>query len=334
MKLNREKFLKMLTILRAGIDARGMIEQASCFIFRDNQVVSFNDIISISHPMDLDVQGAIPSDELIKLLNRLKAEEITLEQSENEILITSGKTKAGLTIHQEIVLPLAEIGKIGHWKKLPSNFCKCVKFAMQACSSDMRYPVLTAINVTRDGFIDGSDSFRILRTIANKEMPVADFLLPAAAAAEVIKLDPTQITEGDGWVHFRNEQNIVISCRIFQDSYPDVSKHLQVTGEEVQFPKTLQEALDRASIFSKRDHFLDEAVTIHIADKKIRLRGESEVGWLEEEANIRYEGEPLKFSVAPYLLQDILKETLVCTIGTRLLKFKTEEWQYVALIRS
>jgi hypothetical protein len=53
---------------------------------------------------------------------------------------------------------------------------------------------------------------------------------------------------------------------------------------------------------------------------------------LRFKANIRYNEDPVAFSIAPYLLRDILNETQECEIAENRLKFQGEGWQYVTLL--
>ena len=95
----------------------------------------------------------------------------------------------------------------------------------------------------------------------------------------------------------------------------------------------LDEVLGRAMVFARKESVLDESVTITIAKRKLKIRAESEEGWFEEDVNIQYDEESIKFNITPFLLKDILSETQDCIVGESRLKFEGEGWQYVIALR-
>ena len=110
MKINTEKFRQALTTVKPGLSSKDIIEQATKFVFMDGKLVTFNDEICIQYPLEeLDFSGAINSDELYKLVSKLKTEEVEIKQNEGEVTFSAGRIKAGIVIHKEITLPLEEI---------------------------------------------------------------------------------------------------------------------------------------------------------------------------------------------------------------------------------
>ena len=124
-----------------------------------------------------------------------------------------------------------------------------------------------------------------------------------------------------------------MSCRIIDDKFVDTAKHLKVTGVELTLPMTIGEVLERAGIFAKRDRLLDESVDISIGNRRLKIKAKCESGSFEEETNIKFDGEAFEFSITPYLLKGILSETQVCMISQDKIKFESEDWIYLAMLR-
>lgn len=337
MKVNKLKLQEALEIVKPGLANRDSIEQATSFAFIKGHVVTYNDEISISHPVEgLELEGAVPADLLYPLLLKIKQEEIEIEIKENEILIYAGKAKAGLALQSEIKLPLEdETAKKGKWKPLPENFIKLIGFAIPSCAKDSSSNIiLTCVHVTKTGFIEASDNFRLTRCNLGKDMPIKTFLLPADSATQVIKLNPVKIAEGKGWVHFQTKAGTEISCRIFEEDFPDVTALLEADGVKLILPQSLQEILDRAMVIAKRERSIEENVSIDLVDKKLKIKAESEVGWVTEETPLRYDGKPIHFDITPYLLKGILSETQECELSENKIKFEGEGWVYISALRS
>jgi DNA polymerase III sliding clamp (beta) subunit (PCNA family) len=334
MEIKKSDLKTALEIVKPGLATKESIEQTTSVAFIEKRVVTYNDEISISHPIPgLGITGAIQAPELYALLGKLKQEVIKIEVKETEIILKSGRAKAGLVLQSEIKLPVdGEIAEKGKWKTLPENFNKQLLFSIGACGTDMTKPLMTCANIA-ESVIQGSDSFKIIQTELSDKMPVKPFLLPANSAAKLVRLKPVKIAAGKGWVHFKTKENTVISCRIFEDKYPDISKHLKCKGESLTLPDNLLEVLEKASVFAKREQAIMEIVEISLSGTKLIVHSESEGGWFEEDIKIKKIGKTINFKIPPYLLQDILKQTLKCTVGKGKLKFKGDDWVYVATLK-
>jgi DNA polymerase III sliding clamp (beta) subunit (PCNA family) len=340
MNISKLELQKALEIVKPGLANRDIIEQATSFAFINGRVVTFNDEISISHPIkNLDIQGAVEASKLYKFLSKIKQDEIELEVNESGILLKVGRAKVWLVLHSEIKLPLDSIQRKGEWKKLPDTFIKAVGFVMTSAGRDMSKPVLTCVHVNKVGFTEASDGHKITKYEIGEEMPVDTFLIPAQSITTVVKMKPIYIAEGSGWIHFKSETDTILSCRLFEkDTYPDIkSKGIyDVQGVELVFPKACVEIIERASIFAKKDHILDEEIEVNIENKKLKVRSISDSAWFEEYTAIRYNKDPITILIHPNLLLDALKETYECTLSEQVDKimFKGKNWIYVAALRA
>jgi DNA polymerase III sliding clamp (beta) subunit (PCNA family) len=333
MKVDKKQLKGALEIVKPGLANKETIEQTTSFAFLGDRVVTYNDEISISHPIaGLELTGAVQAEEMYQLLNKVKTDEIELTITDTEIQITSGRTTAGLAL-KLVKLPLEEVEGEKNWKALPKDFIHFAKFAMDSCSTDMSTPKLTCICAHSNGCIEGSDGYRIAKCQLKEEMPVKTFLVPSSFIPVLANLQPTKIAEGEGWIHFKTELNTEISCRIYDEEYPDTSSMTKVKGHTVLLPHSTSEVLDRAMVFSKRSHFLDEVVLIVIEKNRIKVSSESKAGWFKEEINIHYDGPQIAFKITPTLLKDILEETQACIYNDKALKFEGEGWVYVMALR-
>ena len=80
MKLNTKDFQEALKIVKPGLARNENIEQSTSFAFKDGHIITYNDNISISHPIDdLDVTGAVIGSTLYDYVMKLKREEMELK---------------------------------------------------------------------------------------------------------------------------------------------------------------------------------------------------------------------------------------------------------------
>ncbi|MFW6272193.1 MAG: hypothetical protein ACOC2U_00220, partial [bacterium] len=73
----------------------------------------------------------------------------------------------------------------------------------------------------------------------------------------------------------------------------------------------------------------EEFVTLNISKNKMIIKSKSSTAWFKETLLFKYKGKRFAFSITPYLLKDILKETLECTLYSDRLTFSSDNWIYV-----
>ena len=150
-------------MVKAGLTKNEMIDQGNSFCFINGNVVTYNDEISVSCPVkDLEIEGAINSDELYSFISKVKKDVIEMDVTDSEIIFKSGRAKVGLRLQNEIILPVQEIGKISKWKTLPGDFLKGLSFTMAACSRNSAKPIITCVHVNGSTHsMEGTDSYRV-----------------------------------------------------------------------------------------------------------------------------------------------------------------------------
>ncbi|MDD2260679.1 MAG: hypothetical protein PHC31_01010 [Clostridia bacterium] len=337
MEINIQELVKALGFVKPGLANKEMIEQTTSFMFMRDRVITYNSDISLSAPVEnMDLQGAVKAEELHKFLLRLKGEVVKMEQQEGEIVLSSNKSRAGLRlvdIGENIKFSIPVIPKNVKWEKLPENFVSDLSFVMNSCSSDMSDVKLTAVHIRKDGKLEASDGYCIAMANMNTSF-IQNVMLPATIAAEVIKIKPIVLSVVGSWIHFKTDQNVILSGRLIEGDYVDTAPHLKVSGKKFIFPKMILEVLERAVVFSKRDFFLDELVTISLSNKYMTIASKSDTGWFEEMVRFRYDDNPLTFAMPPYILQNILGKTKEAIIGENAIHFVEKDWHYMALLRS
>jgi hypothetical protein len=331
--MDKKVLMDALEKVKPGLAGKELIEQTTSFAFIKGRVVTYNDEISISHPVEgLDITGAVAAEEMYKILGKIKQEEIDITLKGSEILIKAGKGKIGLNLQKEIILPLEEIPEMEDWYDIPKGFFNAIKLVIYSCDKNPANAIMNSIHVHQDGYLEGCDNYRLIQYRLEDKMPVSTFLLPIASAQNIRKLAPIKMGESKGWIHFKTKAGTIISCRILKDKYPDSANVLKAKGKALKLPKTIWEILDKATVFAKKNEVDWQMVTVTLDDGKIIIRSDSETGWYEEEKRIRFFEDSVKFMIAPGQLKEILEETQTCNLGKATLVFSGEKWKYVVML--
>lgn len=327
MKINREELLAALTAVQPALAKTLVAEHSMSFIFIDNMVCTFNNELAVSHPIEVDFEGAVPGKEFYDLVRRLKTEEIELVEEEGHIRVKSGRSNAGLRL-EEASLPLEELGMPDDedYTDLPEKFIAAVEACLFSIGRDINKPILSYIHV-HNASVTSSDNYRITRfdmgKKAAKTFPDA-LLISAVAAKSIVEYKPIEYALTDGWIHFRNDDGALFSCRrVLEETYPDFTKFLSVKGAEIEFPSDLDEILDRALVMCN-----DQRVKVKIEKNKLTVATESDNGWFKEQTRIKYEGASNEFYMHPKFMRDTLKLNQKAVIGAAL-KFTNDSFQHV-----
>ncbi len=87
MRVDRKLFLMQLESVMPGLSTREIIEQSSCFIFKDGKVQTYNDEIGCTQNSCLSIRGAVQALPLISILRKLKEKYLEVIPESEELLI-------------------------------------------------------------------------------------------------------------------------------------------------------------------------------------------------------------------------------------------------------
>ena len=327
--VNRESFLQQLESVRAGLSSREVMEQSSCFVFQDGSVQTYNDEIACRQNCNLDIHGAVQAEPLLGILRKLSEEAITITNTDEEFIIEGKKRKAGIRMEHEILLPVGRIDQPVEWKDLPEEFTEAVQIVCQCAGNDESQFRLTCIHLTPN-FVEASDNFQVSRYMV--ETPITEpTLVRRDSIKHIIELGMTQFCETESWIHFRNPNNLVLSCRRYAEeagTFPDLSPIIDFTGEPTTLPTSLVDAVEKAEVFSSESTD-DNQVVIQLKAGRLRIRGEGNFGWFTEVKQLKYQGKDLSFRISPKLLVDLVSRHNECELTEDRLKVDGDNFVYV-----
>jgi DNA polymerase III sliding clamp (beta) subunit (PCNA family) len=331
--LNRETLLNQLESIRPGLSAREVIQQSSCFVFQDGKVMTYNDEVACIQKTDLKITGAVQADPLVAVLAKLPSEFVEIDVTDSELVIRSGKSRSsGIRMESEILLPVDAVEAPEKWAKLPVDFTDAVYIVSQCVGKDESEFVLTCVHLTPT-FIEACDNFQLSRYPLDFKLKQA-CLVKADSIGHIVDFDMTEYSETQTWLHFRNPTGLILSCRKTIDEYPSLDKLLDVSGSPATLPKGLAEATANANIFTA-ENADNDSVLIQLSSKNggmLRVEGDGASGWYKEVKRLKYDGESLKFRIAPKLLIELTKRHNQCEITPDRLMVDGGKFRYVTCL--
>lgn len=330
-RIKREVLIRALESVRPGLASKEVIEQSTCFVFLDGDVVTYNDELSCRMPVGLDVEGPVSARPLSDILNKYTEEEVELEQRNGEILIKGKNKRTGIPTDKTIALPVDNVEQPDKWKPLPHGFLEAATMALACAGTDENRKDLTCVHFSA-GWIESSDGYQMVRY--DLDLPLKkDFMLRRESVAGLLSGSPMEIAETESWVHFRSENGLVVSCRRYADDYEDLSPHLDVEGKKIELPQGLKDSLDKAEVFSK-DNPDDNILEVRLRPGQMMLKATGMTGWHEERKEVKYQGPELGFLVPPTVFRLVLDRHDPVVINEKRLAVRGENYRYVSCLRA
>ena len=319
-KVYRECLLHRLESIKSCLSELEFIHQSSCFVFTDGKVVTFNGEVFCSVECDLDIEGAVISIPLFRMLRVLDEHTITIEQGDEEFLIKGNGRSVGVPLLEQILLPFdSEVDKPKKWHPLHNDFCKVVKTVAPCAGTDATKRALLCIHCHPD-FLEATDNYQAIRfplkTGFKKEILIRAESLKYVAAEGV-----SEYSETKEWVHFRNATEMVMSCRLLREVYPTSDRKFPNNGELVELPSGLKRAADSADVMAATDDSAHApwtpTVILSLKQGVLRVMSEGSRGWHKEELPWKYDGPEMIFTIHASVLQQIARWTNQCRISCK-----------------
>lgn len=330
MKVDRLKLLEDLEMVKAGLSPREFIEQSSCFVFDDGNVMTFNDEVACRKDIGLSVTGAVQATALLAILEKIDDPELLVRENGDGELEFRGKRKGfGITKDAEIFLPIDRVETPEKWRDLPKEFVEAIGLVQHCVSTDESRFLLTCIHLAPE-WIESCDNLQIMRVQVHTGLK-GSVLVRGTSLAHITSLGMDQVSLTKSWIHFKNQQGLIFSCRRYSEDYPSLDKLIAFKGHPIVIPKGLADASDRAAIFAM-DKAGDPLMTVTIKEGRIRIKGEGLSGWYKEEKRVNYEGPPMEFLIAPELLKHISANYSDAQLTDNKLKVVGGGWEYVTVL--
>jgi hypothetical protein len=333
--VNRTLLLQALEAVEPGLSARATVEQSNMVIFRNGFVITYNEEICCRYkaPVPKEMQLAVCGKPLLELVRRLPDDDLTLIQTPAELQLIGSRRKGGVRLEKDILLPYGAVEKPETWKPIPEEFRSALDMACECVSKDESHFSLTCVHITPNG-VEACDNFQMFRF--KVRVPTeGEFLLRKDAARHASAIGATYMAETKSWVHFRNNEKLILSCRRYEEEYPVLDGEFKnFRGTSAKFPGGAAEAAEFGAVFSAENPD-DDRVTVTLGEGRFTVRGDGVSGWASESTKYtKWHGPPLSFGISPKLLTSIIERRRVCEVSPKRIKTASGSWTYLACLRA
>lgn len=337
MNIDKEEFLEQLSSVKPGLSSRESLEQSSCFVFYDGEVITFNDEIACRMKTKLKITGAVTASALLSILDKIRDPKLEIAENAKGELEFAGQRKSwGLNRDAEVLLPVEKIReedpKEEDWRPLPKSFQDIVDKVKTCVCQNEEFFALTCVHF-HPKWIEACDSRQMLRWRVKFGIETP-FLVRGTALAQVTGLAMRQMAVTESWVHFRNEKGLIFSCRKFVEDYPNLTEVMAVDGSPVTFPLGLGEAAERAAVFAAEQvSGINPMLSVYLRPGWMTIEGDGLVGWYKEHEKLsKYTGKKIRFIISPVLLRHIADNYNEAQITNVKLRASGDRWDYVSVL--
>lgn len=332
MKVDRASLLQALTIAHVGLTSRELLEQSNSYCFTGEHLVTFNGEIltRVANPVE-GLVGVVPAEDMLGLLGKFPDDEVDITRKGEELRIKGNRRAAGIALQVEVTLPYGDVPLPKKWKAIDGPLLGTLFQGALICGTDETKPITTAVRIAPD-MIDATDNYRMFRSKLETgyEMPKKrkEILVPASSLQAISSMLIRHTCYREGWIHFRTKSKHTVSIRTTSIEYPDLTDSLKlVKPNKVVLPSNLVDILQRASVC--QDNSFDASVSITIEAGELTLKAKKDAAWFRENKSIKYDGPPLRFSVNPKVLEEVLQKTRRVTVGGNKLRIESGETVFV-----
>jgi hypothetical protein len=326
MIVEREKLLRALTVARTGLAKKEGIEQSNFFVFTKTSLITFNSWIltRVRTPLK-GIVGAVLADDLYPILMKFPDPEVEVTTHKGELRIKGRRRELALAMQSEIHLPYKEVPSPGEWEKVPEKLSGILLQAARCCGDDETQPTQTVVHLCPD-MVEACDNSRLFRYQLQTGVP--ETLIPASSLESVNGQTIKAVSRTKGWIHFLLPGKHQMSLLLVKAKYPDLTHLLEIEKpRRVNLPSNMEDILSRAEMMQEAS--FDASVGVTLEKGRMTLTSRKDTGWYRESKKVDYKAEPLRFSVHPKFLQEVLAKKKSVYVGGDKMKLVDEEATFV-----
>ena len=317
-RVEREGLIKVLERVSPGLAQKEVMDAMVRFTISNGAITTYNDLICVHHPFDLDIRCSVKATRFHRVLQKLYSKEVEMGLDEDMRLVVTDETtelKVPVTIESELLEKVDGILKDAkdlEFKKLPKDFMKAIKLCMISVGKSETYMALTCINVTSMGIASG-DGIRI--SFYELDEGLDPFMVKARLAKELIRFsDIDQFAVSDNWVHFKNPGGVIFSVRRVADcEFPEFESHLVPTSTEIELTKDvrndIKKALDTVIVMITEDDNMKKKTKVNISREGFQFLVDGKEGEIRKIVRtVVNVDEDIQFIINPIFLRQIMDE--------------------------
>jgi len=317
--METQALIKITEKVMPGVSNKNIIEEISHIVINNNTMMSYNDRIGISFPIDLPISCSVSAVDFYTAIKKLRNKQVELIKDDTHLNIIAGKTHIKLpSIENQMVLNLIDTLNIDDksFIGLPPNFLEGLKKIQYIVSDSVDNPQgLFSVCVHENKLLAGDSAKAGQFILDTTELYDKPFFIHKGVIKDILNFNPDSIYVDDNWVYFINDSDAIMACRQANvaDVFPinivlDKFEKEFTAKHSFSFDPEFVSELDIFSHFNESD-IRSKFMSVEIVDGNVTFRSSSEKGEVIKETPAEdYKGENVSFMINPIYLQELIKD--------------------------
>ena len=299
--MKRAELVKVLEAVQPALAANALVPVYTCYMFRNNSITAFNDVLGIVAKLPTDAfhkEFAVDGRTLLGLLQNSHAEEAQFEVTEDDVIMTAGKSNVKMPYFDEREF-LFEEPDVKKWDAtLPINddLLLGIEVCLTTSSKDLSQPAIMGICFNLEGkahALYSCDGDAITRYIPKHTIGSGIYTVPNTFCDELLKI-AKEAKKGNlqinkDWAKATLDNGFVLYGRIIVNETPlNHQKMIDDSLKDVKsfaaLPLGLHDALARARVLADVE---SKPTHINVEEGKMRLFTSTAMGDLRDELKIK-----------------------------------------------
>jgi hypothetical protein len=273
-------------------------------IFNDGLVYTIHEEIACQHPVPWNFFAVVPHKPLLAILDRLTEEQIEVEATDAEMVITAKDQRVRIPLMDVrgdpalvSLVELVELVEQVDWTPLPEDFCDALSTVRKCCAiKDNSEFQWLCVHITAN-WMEACNGFHLCRWRMKTGIRTA-CLIKYGPTEAITASGMTEFAETDCYLHFRNKSGLVLSCRRSVEDYPKLGPIFKGEGAPITLPAKLRKAIDKTQVFAKHNTENSGCVTIELSPQAMTVSGHGWSGSFEQSLKLKeYQGKPIAFEI-------------------------------------
>ena len=347
----------MKLIINATDRSESVLIGTDSFIFTNHRISTFNDEMSFSYPLETKLNCSIKAADTMKVIEKMKGEDIVFKQKDNAVTINDGSTKLKMRTldgDEEIRSRLESMNlESAEWQDLPEDFMTGIRLCYYSAAQDTSIPELSSVMFDDDCFW-ASDNVRVSRYSLSKPI-YAQFALPLSSIKMLMRLSEKLIrfTHASEWAHFETESGVIFSTapldkqyrqfpldriknKLYKDFGPKTEEKDNKFKKLYEWPESLSDSIDAVGVMATahEDLVVPNIKILRKGDYLI-LKGKKNYG--KAKSRVKIEGEMFDEGIVVRIAPDFLKNIMSLTRSFSIyeggvIKFETDKFWHIMSI--
>jgi len=329
MKIDRKKLLKKCELACSGVGKGKLLPESDRFLINERQLSSFNDEVSFTLPIELDISISVDALLFMDLLRKFNNQKLDMEVEDNKLTLKSKRAEG----HIQYSEPSAEVPTPPEkgWKDITEGVMDYLVQAARVCGIDETQFLTTCVHVGPD-LVEGCDNTRLYRAMIKTGFD-EDFLLPAPNIKALPTCNYISYALSDSWFHLKMSDGGVVSVRYSKEKYLDgIDKVLELGPvEEVQFPPNFRSILQERAGWSGGTTGHEIQVSLS-SSGQLRWDTKMNEASYSEKRRVKYQGTDLAFTISRDFLTDMLLKTKAVSVDKESMRIQMKTKNEICVV--